>query len=113
MKKIRKIIIASLLACIPIVTFIVFLWLMYKSGCAGDMKTGAYGNIEKALEIENKAFTSLFASTICIFITYIVVSKAHMAVRILSGVGISIIYFLFALFTGGSLQGEGGAICNS
>lgn len=108
----RKVTVASLLTCSAVITYAIFLWLMYKSGCAGDMKTGAYGDIAKALELENKAFLSLYASALFILIAYIVASKRHIAVRISSGVAIGMVYFLFALYTGGSVQIDGISICN-
>ncbi|SRR5712691_12109168 len=43
------------LGAISFVSFAVSFWLMFRAGCAGDLKTGSYGDVRLALELENAA----------------------------------------------------------
>jgi hypothetical protein len=45
---------------LAISSFFSALYFSFQAGCAGDVKTGAFGNSSLALEIENSAFYFMF-----------------------------------------------------
>jgi hypothetical protein len=43
------------LGVLSVVSFAFSFWLMFRAGCAGDLKTGSYGDPQLALELESIA----------------------------------------------------------
>ena len=53
---------------------ILYFFMIYKSGCVGDIKTGVFGDPNRSLEIQNSAmylfYLAMFFAVIATFISY-------------------------------------------
>ena len=73
---------------------------MYESGCAGDLKTGSYGDMAEAVRLEARA--AGFAGMGAILAVVVAVSLAQMALvkRIVGAVSVVVVSYIFFLFCG-------------
>lgn len=62
MFKLNKKNLSTVLFLLAIFSFISALYFSFQAGCAGDLKSGIFGNPLLALEIQNKAFSIMFFS---------------------------------------------------
>jgi Na+/pantothenate symporter len=105
-----KIFIAALLGAIT--STIISLWLMYQSGCAGDLKTGTYGDPIEALHIESMAMQVLFIAMNLYAMAYFLKSKESVPLRIIAALGIMVAVFVISFIPGVYFQGLGVASCH-
>ena len=105
-----KIFIAALLGAIT--STIISFWLMYQSGCAGDLKTGTSGDPIEALRIESMAMQVMFVAMILYAMAYFMKSKESILLRIIGALGIMVIVFVISFIPGVYFQGIGVASCH-
>jgi|SRR5215467_2541024 len=55
----------SILGVLSLVSLAISFWLLFRSGCAGDLKTGSLGDPHLALELEKAALPFFVFGLIC------------------------------------------------
>ncbi len=105
-----KIFIAALLGAIT--STIISLWLMYQSGCAGDLKTGTYGDPIEVLRIESIEMQVLFIAMNLYAMAYYLKSKESVPLRIIAALGVMVAVFFISFIPGVYFQGLGFASCH-
>lgn len=87
-------------------------WLMFQSGCAGDLKTGSYGDPTEALRIELIAMSALMSAMILYAMAYLIKSKENVLFRAIGAIGIMIAVFVISFVPSVYFQGLGVASCH-
>ena len=87
-------------------------WLMYQSGCAGDLKTGSYGDPIKALRIESIAMQVLFVAMILYAMAYYFKSKRSVLFRAVGALAIMVFVFVISFVPGVYFQSLGVTSCH-
>jgi len=80
----------ALLGGLSIVCIAVCNVLLFRAGCAGDTKSGSYGDPLRVVALEDKALPFLLAASLLAGAVYVVISKAPPVRRWLIALALSI-----------------------
>jgi len=105
--KITKGKIGILLSSLSIVCILISYFILYKAGCAGDSKSGIYGNPMKSIEIESNGIPFLFAASLFFGSTFGVLIKFPILFRILIAVLLAILSLVVFFIFGMQIEGMG------
>lgn len=99
--------IGMLLGSLSIVCILISYFILYKAGCAGDSKSGIYGNPMKSIEIENCGMPFLLAASLFFGLTFGVLIKVPILFRMLIAVFLVGLSFVILFFFGIQIEDMG------